>query len=304
MRWLLKMVDIAKHPRWKQAKLFFIHDEGGENKERDFTKEDIAEFFAAVESCQPFVFEQPLLTDFKLESEEINNEIERLIPMVDQAQGGEEAPQAQEIVKRAEVLRQYFDDFPCLSSAPFPVFSIECLNDPLTISGQLFDTQFACVLAREIGPGDFRIWNLLAVQKNNPTHFIVSRSTLSARMVDAYLQSMNSMAVGNETTKQRIKIGNGDKKRIVDIRRVVRVCPKKARDSIRTLSVGEQISWSHRWLTRGHWRTHTGGLGKDRSGNYCVPNATWVVEHTKGPEDALLISKTRKVVGSDVHPLP
>jgi hypothetical protein len=45
---------------------------------------------------------------------------------------------------------------------------------------------------------------------------------------------------------------------------------------------------------RGHWRK-VNGIGKDRSGEYCVKEFTWVTEHDKGPDGKPLIRKTRIV---------
>ena len=56
------------------------------------------------------------------------------------------------------------------------------------------------------------------------------------------------------------------------------------------------IDWTHRWEVMGHWRKCK-GIGKDREGVYCEPNATWIKEYVKGPEDAELIKKVRIIKG-------
>lgn len=58
------------------------------------------------------------------------------------------------------------------------------------------------------------------------------------------------------------------------------------------------IEWSYRFAVMGHWRRlpDSTKIGKDRSGDYIVPGATWVVDHIRGDENLPLIDKTRVVV--------
>jgi hypothetical protein len=58
------------------------------------------------------------------------------------------------------------------------------------------------------------------------------------------------------------------------------------------------VDWKHRWAVRGHWRK-VQTIGKDRKGVYGVNGFTWVVPHTKGPEDMPFVNKTRVVIGEE-----
>lgn len=96
-----------------------------------------------------------------------------------------------------------------------------------------------------------------------------------------------------EPLKERMKLGAGPEKRERVIRRVIRVAATKNCKSVRSLA-GRAIDWSSRWLVRGHWRKHE-GLGKNRTGDYCVDGFTWVTEHERGPEGAPVVQKTRLI---------
>lgn len=73
------------------------------------------------------------------------------------------------------------------------------------------------------------------------------------------------------------------------INNCVIVKPKSIQES--SISLGNQIDWSHRWRVRGHWRHIPGRIGKDREGNI-QKDYTWVSDHVRGPEHLPIIGKT------------
>lgn len=73
---------------------------------------------------------------------------------------------------------------------------------------------------------------------------------------------------------------------------VIHIRRKKNNEKISYKFSGKKIDWAHRWSVRGHWRKFS-GKGKNRSGEYIIDGFTWVMEHTKGPDDAPLVEKTR-----------
>jgi len=60
--------------------------------------------------------------------------------------------------------------------------------------------------------------------------------------------------------------------------------------AIRTL--GRKLEFTFAFPVRGHWRELSNKVGKDRRGNYCVPNKTWVSESIKGTGELI----TKRVI--------
>lgn len=190
--------------------------------------------------------------------------------------------------------------------APFPVFSIECLNSPIEKFplGELWGEEAygntMCVLTVEFAPHEFGYYEYVEYyDKNGLQRTGVWKANTSGKVVSAFLERLKREKVGMETTRQKIKIGNGSEKRIHRIRRIIHVCPKKYSDNYNTEN-SVSVNWSHRWEVRGHWvkldpENGLPRLGKDRDGNYCIAGWTWRVHHTKGPEHLPLIKKTRIV---------
>jgi hypothetical protein len=175
--------------------------------------------------------------------------------------------------------------------APFPIFSIEMLDGPITVG----DICVWCIIAAEMEPKKFSVLNLCSdLGRKN---FNVAMSQATTPIMDELLKRLNSQkqAVGTEITRSNaIKLNTDGVKQSFRIRKIVHVVPKKQTEEYET-TANRQIDWSHRWWVRGHWRSIKMGLGKNRNGDYCIANYTWVSEHEKGPEEAPLISKTRLV---------
>jgi hypothetical protein len=116
-----------------------------------------------------------------------------------------------------------------------------------------------------------------------------------------YLSQFKRAVLGIETTNEAVKIKTDGQKVHHRLRKIIRVVPK-GRASETKAAFGRTINWSHRFEVRGHWRK-SDTLGKDREGNYCVEGYTWVVPHTRGPEELPLVKKVRLVADSSVNSL-
>lgn len=215
-----------------------------------------------------------------------------------------------------DVCEKYGDDVYVEFSSPFSNFSFEVLNGNITEPhgyrekmkalsdapaafvpgeaeawyGEDVDCWIHCILASEATPNIFSYY-VYATVRDKPVVF--NTNTLN-RLTKEFVERVNRESLGSESVRQRVKVGVGGDKRTHTIRRIVHVVPTRYKD--KTLPImGNEVSFSHRFVRRGTWRTHPGGIGKDRAGNYCVSNFTWVSETIVGPEDKPIIRKTRVV---------
>jgi hypothetical protein len=120
-------------------------------------------------------------------------------------------------------------------------------------------------------------------------------------MAARWLHLINDGAIGVEHTSAKVYMPRVEKRhkyRPHEIRRIVRIVPKKEKERTPPLTPGGVVDWSHRWEVRGHWR-RVKGIGKDRAGDYSVVGHTWVRDFTKGPPDLPLVVKTRVVTTGD-----
>ncbi|HEY8272862.1 MAG TPA: hypothetical protein VIG33_18355 [Pseudobdellovibrionaceae bacterium] len=109
----------------------------------------------------------------------------------------------------------------------------------------------------------------------------------------------SSTQAGTVRVDARAKVGTGQNRRLMKIKNLVIVVPKKQREGLENLiGSSKEIDWSHRWDVMGHWRK-VGGIGKDRNGDYSVKGYTWVISHVKGPDEQPYIRKTRFVQDDD-----
>lgn len=105
----------------------------------------------------------------------------------------------------------------------------------------------------------------------------------------------SSSEAGTVRVDARAKVGTGVNRRLMKIKNLVIVAPKKQKHHLADhIGAQREIDWSHRWDVMGHWRK-IAGIGKDRAGSYTIKGYTWVIPHTKGPEEKTLIRKTRFV---------
>ncbi len=101
--------------------------------------------------------------------------------------------------------------------------------------------------------------------------------------------------LGHERVNERFKAGSGKGKIVVRVKDVIHIRARQ-KTSGRSTVEGRTIEWSHRWEVMGHWRK-VNGIGKDDRGRYHVQGLTWVMPHTKGPEEKELVKKTRVYLG-------
>lgn len=124
------------------------------------------------------------------------------------------------------------------------------------------------------------------------------------KLIQAFIMRLSVQSEGMEKVNDRVTVRSAGHKEIIKIKRVIHIAPKKIRDSYQN-ETQREIDWSQAWFVRGHWRCFWSDkesqkidltkMGKDRSGNYCVPGRTWVSEYRKGPEDLVPTPKTRIV---------
>lgn len=184
-------------------------------------------------------------------------------------------------------------------SQPLPfktcAFEFHGNNSIVRFDGNLI----SCILAEEIGPGKLNIYYSILQEDEHQMRIIEclndnADNHVFHKIISVCLLAINEMSHGASDPNSFIRIKNskGNKAKKF-IRKVVHICPKLKSNTLAT-SHGIVINWSHRWEVRGHWR-NIDGLGKDRSGEYCIMNKTWVIDHIKGPEDLPIIRKVRSV---------
>jgi len=234
-------------------------------------------FWDSVEKCQPFV-----LADCKGE------------PAID--------------ISTSEIL-----DFPETLSPPFEIMSMEKLSgEPLHTDDikTTISIKISCIMVVETMPDVFSLFcygSVLREKSQAPVvlHFkkeaTMSRGNSSEGyfcVADALLDRINSPSEedGLEKVRERIKIGSGKSKKVITIRKVIHIRPKLKRDRGEAIESTRTIDYSHVFIRRGHWRDLPGGLGKNRAGDYCVKDKTWVNQSRPiGPKDKPLINKVRVV---------
>lgn len=218
------------------------------------------EEWARIEECRPFVFHETELVDDSR-------------GFIDEFEGYE-----------------HRDDI----DAPFKVFSIEAYGGPIAVLYADEDLEkkvpmeYRCIIVIEREPKSYEYFVYGVTKKQQ---FVIHTNTVG-ELVAKFLANIKQGQLGDEAVRGSVQIGNGKSKRTHRIRRIIHVAPRGAIENIRRTH--SAVDWSHRFEVRGHWRK-TDALGKDRDGNYCVRGYTWVVDHTKGPENLPLIKKTRLV---------
>jgi hypothetical protein len=136
----------------------------------------------------------------------------------------------------------------------------------------------------------------ITIYKNvDPYAFPVNHMPPGLEMAERWMHLINEGVMGVETTSAKVYMPRVEKRNKVrphEIRRIVRIVPKKDKGRAPPLTAGGVVDWSHRWEVRGHWR-RVKGVGKDRAGDYSVVGHTWVRDFVKGPADQPLVVKTR-----------
>lgn len=177
--------------------------------------------------------------------------------------------------------------------APFPVFSIEVLGQHICVPRPT-DKQkiyIDCIMVTEFRPKEYG-YVTSCINEKDGNKFIFA-SNAEGPIVEEFLKRLKREKTGIENARERVRVGTGQTKKVITIRKIVHVRPTRLQSPVSEM--GRTIDWSHRWEVRGHWRKLEGGLGKDRDGNYCVEGWTWVKDFVKGPEGAILVKKTRLI---------
>lgn len=144
----------------------------------------------------------------------------------------------------------------------------------------------------EFNPGDYGF--ILFLRDGRSTWSIDKNSwvyTTAFSVCQMICDFVNSRKTVMGTVQERIKVKTSRGNHF--IKKVVVCGPHKLRD--KTVSIGSRnVSWSHQWSVRGHWR-RVPSVGKDREGNTINNGYTWVIPHVKGPESSQLVNKVRIV---------
>lgn len=169
------------------------------------------------------------------------------------------------------------------------------IND---LVGANIDVDICGIFVQEIRPGKYDFTNLFRTSSVheglNKVLFFLNKNNgneASKSYVKTFLDVLTKENRGliKYNHYEKIKF-NGEKfqTRIKDVICVGRKQDQK--EESRAFNI--KIDWTHRWEVSGHWRKIS-GIGKDREGNYCIEGFTWIIEHERGPEDKVLIKKTR-----------
>jgi hypothetical protein len=213
------------------------------------------------------------------------------------------------------------DGRPFFLGEPFPTLWIECVTQPLftILEGRekievhalyLWRSHEDNYLAIMFGEGTLRGTGMATIMSDaQPANddSIYTNSAVHCFLFHLFQALARKGQLGTERMNERFRIGTGSERRQIKIKDIVhvRLRRKAASSAPTTEQVGDRkIEWSHRWEVMGHWRK-VSGIGKDDRGRYHVQNYTWVIPHTKGPEEKDLVKKTRLIVtkkpGDELH---
>lgn len=124
--------------------------------------------------------------------------------------------------------------------------------------------------------------------------------TLFCKLQKLFEFSRGKGAIVGSSKGPSIAEGKGARKRFRRVKDLVHITlTARSTEYAKTAGLPAEIDWSHKWRVRGHWR-RVDGVGKDRTGSYCVKGATWVAPHVKGK--SALVEKTRLVRGARREP--
>lgn len=152
--------------------------------------------------------------------------------------------------------------------------------EPLNIQAFLFGQDYDPMTSSNFGRANYCL-----IPVSGPT---------SNALLSVFMHTLNKSAVGIEHVRKSVKLSSGKAKLKHRIHHVIHLVPKKDKEKYE--SSGNSLSWSHRFLVRGHWRKISSmALGKDRAGLYQVRGMTWVSEYQKGSQDAPLVTNVRLV---------
>lgn len=122
----------------------------------------------------------------------------------------------------------------------------------------------------------------------------VSIAPYIMQIVQSILTTLQTSKVGVVRKTHKIKYRFKKKNYQHKINKVVYTGSREIKETKNIFGASHTVDWSHGWTVRGHWRRlPMGKTGKDRSGEYTVSGATWVVPHSKKDELGI-VDKVRK----------
>lgn len=159
-----------------------------------------------------------------------------------------------------------------------------------------------CIVIHEIEPNKYNYWFSNIKQNENKEELLISASNILYNPNDSQDTTFRIWIYGclklleqtcvTERVNEIVKTRKNGKNSFTRIQQVVRVYPKSTKKHSISPAYGGRIDYSHRWTVRGHWRTIGEHTGKNREG-LLLKGYTWVKNHIKGPENKILIKKTR-----------
>jgi hypothetical protein len=144
-----------------------------------------------------------------------------------------------------------------------------------------------------IGDNGYALATIISEESDDESSYLLS--PVHAFLFRLFQKLARHGQLGNERVNERFKVGSGQGKQVVKIKDIIHIRMKRKQDHSQP-GESQNIEWSHRWEVMGHWRKIT-GIGKDDQGRYHVNGFTWVLPHTKGPEEKELVKKTRIYLG-------
>lgn len=258
-------------------------------------------FYGNVGLCQPFVFsvsvDVPLSPDLS-DVEALRGQVEKLEPLaapfkvfsIEMIEGSVTVPRPQDTPKVYTECLMVVEAKSDANAPRYFVFALsrnESAKDPRNKYFVSVEAAFDTSDLAATGNGSIAI-------KLGTGETLMPNSTYMG-VIKHFLDRLTNEAAGGERVNERIRVGKGSSRRLVQIKKLIHITPKKHKSHY-TTQTSRTIEWSHRWFSRGHWRKIADGtLGKDRDGNYCEVGRTWVIESVKGPSNKDIINKVRMV---------
>ena len=187
-------------------------------------------------------------------------------------------------------------------ACPFKFWSFECFNRHISV-GETDDVYIDVVTVYEVSPGNY-IFHVLFSKDGEERMIKVDQSLKTdaklysyiADMVSSTLNYMGKLKTGTINLcnkKAKVKRKNGTV--LIRPRNVIYIHDGTDTDNHMVKEIRDEVNWLEGWHVKAHWRRlkNPKTLGKDRSGNYCVPGLTWVSECTKG-NDKDIVKRIRR----------
>jgi hypothetical protein len=131
----------------------------------------------------------------------------------------------------------------------------------------------------------------MLIKENNNNNLTSTMCSFINELITHITHKTTKMYIEKQNIKERV--GTGKNRALIKIKETILIGNKKEvyKSNNKNHNI---IEWTHKWEVRGHWRKFN-GIGKNENGKYIVQGWTWVNHYEKGPEDKMLIIKTRLV---------